>query len=117
MRNCSMYRLIGLAMFLALASVASATGPLRAPVATGEFYSQNPDFVLVLDLMAQEYTVFAVKNRNAPLWSFPHPPAWGTFRVSDDGQCVADLTMPTSRPWNGETVCLRFWNAAGNFKT
>jgi hypothetical protein len=107
--------------FLLLApSACFSTPPWRPPVTQGEFFSENGQFVLVVDPSKPDgYTVFRTDDREVPLWSFSREPGFGTFLVSNDGQVVVDLTLPavgSSYFKDMSNPCLQFWTPKGKIK-
>jgi hypothetical protein len=81
-------------------------------------FSRNRAFVLDVNPDTKVHTVYDVRDRSKPLWSFSYVVWHFPFLVSDDGQVVATVDWQHIHEKNIETAeAVTFWNKEGSFRS
>lgn len=85
-----------------------------------DVFSHNRAFVLDVNPDTKTHTVYDVRDRTKPLWSFSCPVGLyqDPFLLSDDGQVVATIAaryISVERVANAKAVT--FWNKGGEFRS
>lgn len=107
--------LLTAAALLACPAVAPATKfvePKRRDV-----FSRNGAFVLDVDPQSERHTVYAVRDRTKPLWSFSLPVWHFPLLLSDDGTVVAVVSWRYVQAEDiADSPGVGFWNKQGMFR-
>src|SRR5262245_46234649 len=83
-----------------------------------EVYSHNLAFVLDVNPETEVHTVYDVRDRSKPLWSFSKPVWHFPFLLSNTGTVVATLAWKHVKVEEiGETMAVTFRNKDGVFRT
>ena len=108
-------RVTFLALFLTATPVlaTSFARPVREDV-----FSRNHAYVLDVNPQTQTHTVYDVRDRTKPLWSFSCVVWQSPFLLSDDGQVVATVGWMFVREQDiAEAEAVTFWNKGGEFRS
>jgi hypothetical protein len=82
-----------------------------------DVFSPNRAFVLDANPGTGKHIVYAVNDRQTPLWSFSEPLWLGPIFLSNDGQVVAILAWKHVKADGLDGAnCVSFWNKAGRMK-
>jgi hypothetical protein len=83
-----------------------------------DVFSPNGQFVLDVDPKTDTLTVYAVTDRNTPLWSFSKPIWHAPFFLSNDGKVVTSAAWKFVRTYDlHDTDCVLFRNKDGVFRS
>src|SRR5262245_57227058 len=98
-------------LLLLLLSTGPALGYKPANPVRHDVFSPNGAFVLDVDPAAKLLTVYAVGDRQKPLWLFKRYVWQEQHFLSDDGRTVGLVTWRFVRVDDlSEGVCVEFWN-------
>src|SRR5262245_14701188 len=82
-----------------------------------DVYSHNRAFVLDVNPETEVHTVYDVRDRSKPLWSFSKPVWQSPFLLSDTGTVVATLAWKHVKVEHiGEATAVTFWSKDGAFR-
>ncbi len=82
-----------------------------------DVFSHNGAFVLDVDPKTNVHTVYDVRDRSKPLWSFNDKIWISPILLSDDGMIVATVEWKFVRAQDiPETTAVTFWNKEGAFR-
>jgi hypothetical protein len=105
-------------LLLLLLSTGPALGYRPANPVRHDVFSPNGAFVLDVDPAAKRLTVYAVGDRQTPLWSFSQDVWQEQHFLSDDGQSVAVVSWRFVQVDElSDGVCVEFWNRGGVFRS
>src|SRR5262245_21422725 len=83
-----------------------------------DVFSGSRAFVLDVNPETELHTVYDVRDRTKPLWSFRKPVWHYPFLLSDDGAVVVTVAWEHVKAEDiGESVGVRFWNKDGEFRS
>ncbi|MBY0461392.1 MAG: hypothetical protein K2V38_29090 [Gemmataceae bacterium] len=83
-----------------------------------DVYSHNRAFVLDVNPETRTHTVYDVRDRSKPLWSFSCGVWHFPFLLSDDGQVAATVGWKHVREQDiAEADAVTFWNKGGEFRS
>ncbi|MEQ8790767.1 MAG: hypothetical protein RIC55_31000 [Pirellulaceae bacterium] len=83
-----------------------------------DVFSHNRAFVLDVNPKTRTHTVYDVRDRSKPLWSFSCDVWHFPFLLSDDGQVAATVSWQYVREQDiAEADALTFWNKGGEFRS
>jgi hypothetical protein len=82
-----------------------------------DVFSHNRAFVLDVNPATEVHTVYDVRDRSKPLWSFSEPAGIAPILLSDDGRVVATVDwMYVKAEDIADTTAVVFWNRDGQFR-
>jgi hypothetical protein len=106
------------ALLVLLLTVSPAFATSYAPPQRHDVFSRNRAFVLDVNPDTKVHTVYGVRDRGKPLWSFSCGVWHFPFLVSDDGQVVATVGWEHVQAQEiGEADAVTFWNKEGVFRS
>src|SRR5262245_25048614 len=83
-----------------------------------DVFSRNRAYVLDVNPDTEIHTVYDVRDRTMPLWSFRKRVWHFPFLLSDDGAVVVTVAWEHLDVEDiGESVGVRFWNKGGQFRS